>query len=171
MWRAKGNFGFTLIELVIVIVVVIIIAAVVVPAINVDSGKVPPAVDMVRADIQYTQMLAMSRNTTTCIAFQGTSTYTYAANLGNTTCTGTCTYAVANGVCAGTCSVAGLACPVLTRDISQIASGVTVASSPTSILFNSLGEPKGLNAASTITISSGANTKSLTLSPYTGKLQ
>ena len=147
MWSLKNRNGFTLIELVIVIILLGIIAAVAIPKINTDAGQVPPAADIVASDIQYTQMYAMTNNTSSCITLAtNTATYNYAG-----------TYAA--GACTGGA----------TRNLASVGANVTISAGQT-IAFNSLGEPYGLAAAATITVASGGNTKNITVSPYTGKV-
>ncbi len=78
MFRPKG---FSLVELIIIIVVLGIIAAAViykVGSIKSDASS-KAAVDQVIADIQYTQILAMSQEAQKSISFTaGSSTYTVA---------------------------------------------------------------------------------------------
>lgn len=147
MLALRNKAGFTMIELVIVIILVGILAAVVAPKINTDAGQVPPAADIVASDVQYTQMYAMTNNTSACITLAtGAATYNYAG-------------AWAGGVCTG-----GTA-----RDLAVVGPNVTVSAGQT-LAFNSLGEPYGLAAPATITVANGAATKSIVVNAYTGKV-
>ena len=151
----RDKAGFTLIELVIVIILVGILAAVVAPKMNTDAAIVPPAADVVASDIQYTKMYAMTNNVSSCINLGvNQATYNYAA--------------VCTGVACATCSGG------TTRDLTKIGPNVTVSSTLSPLAFNSLGEPYGLTTtAATITVQNGSsdNQKSLTVYPYTGKVQ
>ncbi len=146
MWSLRNKAGFTIIELVVVIILVGIIAAVVAPNINTDAGQVPPAADIVASDIQYTQMYAMTNNTSSCITLVPGATYTYAGNYSAPNCTG------------------GLA-----RNLAAVGANVTVSAGQT-LAFNSLGEPYGLAAAATITVANGVATKQIVVNAYTGKV-
>jgi hypothetical protein len=146
-----------------VVIVVGIISIIVVPKINIDSGKIPPVADVVASDIRYTQMLAMSTTSSACITLGATAgtTYTYGASYNST-----------SGLCNGTLASGAVGTAGATRDLTAIASGVTASSTqPSFMAFNSLGEPYGIAAPATVTITGAGNTKTLTVQPYTGKVQ
>jgi len=56
-----------------------------------------------------------------------------------------------------------------TRDLTGVNGSMSIATGST-ITFNSLGEPVGLTAVQTVTVSSGGVTQNITVQPYTGKV-
>ncbi|HEV2614610.1 MAG TPA: GspH/FimT family pseudopilin [Gammaproteobacteria bacterium] len=154
----KRNAAFTLIELIVVIIIAAILAAIAVSRWPGTEINLNAQAQQLASDIRYTQTLAMSR------------AQDYRLNLTATTYSITTTGGAAiNNPVTGNASVA-------------LGSGITITLSPTNlpsnlIAFNSLGVPytnsgatTTLNSAAVITLTSGANTKTITIQPQTGRV-
>ena len=154
----KRNTAFTLIELIVGVLIIAILSTIAVTRwpgtmINLNSQT-----QQLASDIRYTQNLAMSR------------AQDYRLNLTTTT------YSITSG--GGTAvnnSITGSATVTL-------GTGITITISPTNlpnnlITFNSLGVPytdtgatTALSNAAVITLTSGTNTKTITIQPQTGRV-
>ena len=142
--QTPNSKGMTLIEVIMVMVIIAILAAVVIPRAGFDispRASVEGAAYMIASDIRYVQECAMANRVSKSVNFvSGTSTYTFPATVPSTS----------------------------NLDSSgRLPSGVTIGTTIT-ITFNSLGEPT--TGASSVTISGGGQTKTISVVNYTGKV-
>lgn len=144
MKRLCNQRGFTLVELVIVIIILGIMAAVAIPRVDFTSHRAPIGSDVVVSDIMSTQIAAMSQHKQLSITMV-TNSPTYQYSFDVLTAIGTA------------------------RDLTEVDTNLKIGTGQV-ITFNSLGEPVGLLAPATITVTDGTTTKSITIQPYTGKL-
>jgi prepilin-type N-terminal cleavage/methylation domain-containing protein len=138
--------GMTLIEVIVAIIIIGVLAAIALPRFDFATSSrasVDGAAYMVASDIRYAQEWAMANRASKTVTFtNGSSVYTF-----NPASTG--------------------------MDPSgQLPSGVTITGtspSPCIVTFNSLGEPiAGGNGS--VTVSSGGQSKTITVVNYTGKV-
>jgi prepilin-type N-terminal cleavage/methylation domain-containing protein len=144
--RTPNSKGFTLIEVISVMIIVAILAATVLPRIDFgatsSTASSNGAAYMIASDIRYTQECAMARLVSKSISFtSGQSVYTFPAT---------------------TPSTSSL------DPTGRLPSGVTIGATIT-FTFNSLGEPTA-GGGSSVTVSSGGITKTITVVNYTGKV-
>jgi prepilin-type N-terminal cleavage/methylation domain-containing protein len=144
--RTPNSKGFTLIEVISVMIIVAILAATVLPRIDFgatsSTASANGAAYMIASDIRYTQECAMARLVSKSISFtSGQSVYTFPAT---------------------TPSTSSL------DPTGRLPSGVTIGATIT-FTFNSLGEPTA-GGGSSVTVSSGGITKTITVVNYTGKV-
>lgn len=135
------NYGFTMIEIIMVIVIISILAVALLPRASLIGGSVPTAADVIVSDIRVTQREAMSRETPLSVTFAaGNAAYKYVAE------------AAGNGEA---------------RNLTELAPNTSIIQGQ-AITFNSLGEPVGLAAPLAIVVTDGAITKTIMVEPYTG---
>lgn len=139
------NAGYTFIELITVIVVLSALAVFAYPSFLRNSGLgLDAAAKLVKADIRFTQRLAMIDGSPRSIAFtQGQSAYTYGVLSGGVT--------------------------PYSRDLAEIDSSVFIGSTIT-FAFNSLGEPVSITEDTQVFVSSPGESVSLLVTSYTGKI-
>lgn len=128
-----------------VIVILSTLTVSVYPLFSRNNGlKLDAAVKLVKADIRFTQRVAMLEGASRSITFtQGESMYTYGV--------------LSDG-----------ATPNL-RDLSEIGSSVFIGSTVT-IIFNSLGEPISMTDDTPVTISTPSESIWFLVTAYTGKI-
>ncbi len=142
--RIPNSKGFTLIEVIAVLIIIGILAAIVLPRIDFGATSSRASVDgaayMIASDIRYAQEFAMANRVSKSVIFTN----------------GSSTYTF-NPMSAG-------------MDPSgQLQSiGATVGTTAT-FTFNSLGEPTS-GGGSTVTVSSGGQSRTITVTQYTGKV-
>jgi prepilin-type N-terminal cleavage/methylation domain-containing protein len=157
--------GFTLIELVIVIVLIGIIAVFAAPRLgNISSTKAAAFADKLRADIRYAQSLAMTRNQRYRVYFNNTNppgppvpaipANGYGVVYDTSVAQNWSSTAYANDPA----GEANLRVDLSTGDYM----GITLASAPNPIEFNSL----GVSTAATVTINPGGY--QITITAQTG---
>jgi prepilin-type N-terminal cleavage/methylation domain-containing protein len=141
------NFkGMTLIEVIAAIIIIGILAATVLPRIDFggtsSTASAGGAAYMIASDIRYTQECAMASLVSKSISFtNGQSVYTFPATTPSTS----------------------------SLDPSgRLPSGATTGTTIT-FIFNSLGEPT-TGGGSSVTVSAGGITKTITVTQYTGKV-
>jgi type II secretory pathway pseudopilin PulG len=137
--------GMTLVELTLMVIIIGVLSAVVIPKLGVTSLSVTSAGGaawMIASDIRYVQECAMANRVSKRVVFtSGQSVYTFPPTVPSTT----------------------------DLDPSgRLPSGVTISGNFT-ITFNSLGEPT-VGGGGSVTVSSGGQTKTITVSNYTGKV-
>ncbi len=137
--RLKNKEGFTILEIIVVIVLVGILGAVFMPLLSDSTVSLQSAAQTVRTDLKFAQQLAMERNP----ASGSPIGITFAASSGS--------YSLTDPV--GAVS--------FTRNLPA---GITIGTGGT-INFNKYGEPQTI---STITITSGAASKSITVEAFSG---
>lgn len=140
-----GVRGISLIEVILVMVIIAILAAVVIPRMDVtlsSSASVDGAAYMIASDIRYVQECAMANRVSKSVAFtSGSNVYTFPATSPSTS----------------------------NLDPSgRLPTGATIGSNLT-VTFNSLGEPIAGGGGS-VTVSGGGQTKTISVSNYTGKV-
>ena len=144
--------GFTLVELVIVLVLAAILAASVLPRFTQGIVELSSQAEQVAADVRYAQMLSMTRGQHYCISFTGTG-----YQLRNTNCT----VAVTHPATGSTAAIVLSATTVTTSNLTGNA-----------LEFDTKGRPQTLTVATnngTITLTSSGQTRSVVVSPETGK--
>jgi len=133
--------GYTMMELIMVVVLIAVVSVSVLPKFfDTSSITVEGAAEMVAADIRYTQELAMSSNDDKKVDFTQDSSTYTLKNSGD----------------------------IVFRTV-KLPSGVTVSSASIIFTFNSLGEPTA-GGGSSVTLSAGADTKTITVDSYTGRV-
>lgn len=146
-YRGDGflNEGYTFIELVTVIVILSILAVSAYPLFSQNNSLgLDAAAKLVKADIRFTQRLAMISGSTRSILFtQGASEYTYGVSSDGTT--------------------------PYSRDLAEIDSSVFIGSTIT-FVFNSLGEPVSITDDTLVSVSDPGESVSLIVTSYTGKI-
>lgn len=139
----RNEHGFTLIEIIMVVVIIGILAFVAITKYPTTGISLETAADMIKSDIRSVQALAMARHTIQSLTFNSSTEYEF---------------------------------PVIgegnkTRNFANIfKGGISLSAYPASISFNSLGEPTA-GYGSSITITNGSTTKTLTVLQYTGKVE
>ncbi|MBU4209315.1 MAG: prepilin-type N-terminal cleavage/methylation domain-containing protein, partial [Proteobacteria bacterium] len=136
--------GFTLIELIMVIVIIGILAFVAIQKYPSTSDmSLATAASMIRSDIRSVHALAMAQHASKTLTFNSSTEYEFpAAGVGTKT-----------------------------RNLTNIFDGaISFNPLPTNITFNSLGEPTA-GYGSSITITTGSSTKTLTVLQYTGRVE
>jgi prepilin-type N-terminal cleavage/methylation domain-containing protein len=136
----------TLIEVIAAIIIIGILAAIALPRFDFTTSSrasVDGAANMIASDIRYAQEWAMANRVSKTVTFtNGSSVYTFSP--------------VSIGM----------------DPSGQLPSGVTITStspSPCIVTFNSLGEPI-VGGNGSVTVSSGAQSKTITVVNYTGKV-
>ncbi|MFQ5481813.1 MAG: Tfp pilus assembly protein FimT/FimU [Nitrospinaceae bacterium] len=145
--------GFTLIELISVMLMLGIVAALAVPTFNTASIDVETAAQAVRADIRFTQQLAVGRNPAA------------AGDIGITFTPGATSYTVPDP--------SGIFNTTRNLPNNVTVSSVTIPGAPTAnaLSFNRYGEPEiTLGAQAVIQIQAGGQTKTLTVQQFTGRV-
>lgn len=139
----RNEDGFTLIELIMVIVIIGILAFVALQKYPATEISFETAADMIKSDIRSVHALAMSQHASKTLTFNSSTEYVFpAAGGGNKT-----------------------------RNFADIFDGnISFSPKPDKITFNSLGEPTA-GYGSSITITTGSTTKTLTVLRYTGKVE
>jgi prepilin-type N-terminal cleavage/methylation domain-containing protein len=142
IWHVlAASQGYTMMELIMVVVLIAVLSVSVLPKfLDTSSITVEGAAEMVAADIRYTQELAMSSNDDKKADFPN----------------GSSTYTLKNSD------------DSVLRTV-KLPSGVTVSSANVIFTFNSLGEPIA-GGGSFVTLSAGADTKTITVDSYTGRV-
>ncbi len=135
-----GSSGFSLIELVMVIVLIGIVMAVAVPKLRKTSDfSLEGSASMIVADIRHAQELAMATHDDKNVVFTLNGA-SYTVETGS------------DGVF---------------RTV-ELPSGVTITSADVTFTFNPLGEPT-VGGGSSVTISADSNSKTVTVTNYTGR--
>ncbi|MCJ7615792.1 MAG: prepilin-type N-terminal cleavage/methylation domain-containing protein [Desulfobacterales bacterium] len=140
----RNKEGFTLIELILVIVIIGILAFVAVQKFSAKSDiSLATAASMLRSDIRSVQAMAMAQHASKTLTFNSSTEYEFqAAGVGTKT-----------------------------RNLTNIFDGaISFNPLPTNITFNSLGEPTA-GYGSSITITTGSTTRTLTVLQYTGRVE
>ncbi len=136
-----ASSGFSLIELVMIIVLIGIVMAVAVPKLrNTNEFSLEGSASMIVADIRHAQELAMATHDNKNVVF----------------------------------TLNGASYTVETESDSvfrtvNLPSGVTITSADVTFTFNPLGEPT-VGGGSSVTISAGGNSKTVTVGNYTGRV-
>ena len=142
----RNEYGFTLIEIIMVVVIIGILAWVAITKYPTTGISLETAADMIKSDIRSVQALAMAKHASKSLTFSSSTAYEFQAIAG------------ANK----------------TRNFDDIFQGEISLTSPSTypsvITFNSLGEPTA-GYGSSITITTGSTTKTLTVLRYTGKVE
>ncbi len=135
-----GSSGFSLIELVMVIVLLGIVMAVVVPKLrNTTDFSLEGSASMIIADIRNAQELAMATHDDKNVVF----------------------------ILSGSSYTVETESDSVFRTV-DLPSGVTITSADLTFTFNPLGEPTA-GGGSSVTISAGGNSKTVTVGNYTGR--
>lgn len=138
----RNEGGFTLIELIMVIVIIGILAVVAIQKYPTTEISLETAADMIKSDIRSVQVLSMAKHTIQTLTFSSTEYVFPTLGEGNKT-----------------------------RNFANIfEGGISLSAYPASISFNSLGEPTA-GYGSSITITTGSATKTLTVLQYTGRVE
>jgi len=142
--RTLNSKGMTLVEVIAVLAIIGILSAVVIPRFDIalsSRTSVEGAASVIASDIRYAQESAMANRVSKSVTFaSGQSVYTFPATIPSTS----------------------------SLDPSgQLPSGVTIQNNFT-ITFNSLGEPI-TGGGGSVTVSSGGQTKTISVVNYTGK--
>ena len=148
------NKGFTLIELVVVLVLLGIVAATVGVRLSGAGANLGAAADQLASDLRTVQSLAQTRAQRHCVGFTAVND------------------TVTNNNCATAVNLPTSANPV------TLPSGIGLASSNALLVFNSLGRPFTDAAATTplaaeavITLSAGADSMTVRVTPETGRVR
>lgn len=158
------NRGFTLVELVVVILVVGILAVSIWSRTSSrEELTLQARADQLASDIRYAQTLAMTTGTRHCLTLLPVSGPPYSG------------YALFSG---STCATSVAHPADLTAPISLCFSGTCVSAPALTndyVQFDGLGTPysasaTALNANAVLTISDGGGSKSITISPQTGRV-
>jgi len=137
--RLKNHKGFSFLELVVVIVLVGVLGAAFLPLLSSSPVSLQSAAQIVSSDLKFAQQLAMERNP----AAGSPIGITFTASAGSYTLTD----------------------PIGAMTTTRILpDGITIGTGGT-INFNKYGEPQTI---STITITSGAGSKSITVETFSG---
>lgn len=144
--------GFTAIEIISVILLLGILTAIAIPMFSTTVIDVESSAQAVRADLRMVQQLALARDPTTGGAIgilftPGATSYTISDPAG----VFTTTRDLPNGAAIGT---------------------VTIGAPPTAnkLSFNRYGEPEFTGTNATIQVTKGAQTKTLTVERFTGRV-
>jgi len=139
----ENEDGFTLIELIMVIVIIGILAFVAIQKYPATGISLETAADMIKSDIRSVQALAMSQHASQTLTFNSSTEYEFPV--------------IGEGNKA--------------RNFADIfEGGISLSAYPALISFNSLGEPT-TGYGSSITITTGSTTKTLTVLRYTGRVE
>lgn len=150
--------GFTLIEMVMVILLVTITGVIALEHSPSESLTVGAQADQLAGDVRYAQSLSMARGQRYCIKYLSATSYELA--------TSNCTVAVAHP----------------TGDtVVTLGSGITMGgwtNLPNGyVIFDGKGQPyvdaanTALSADATITLSSGSDSRTISISPVTGRVK
>lgn len=139
------NGGYTFIELVTVIVILSVLTLFAYPLFSRNNGlTLDAAAKLVKADIRFTQRMAMTDGATRSIIFiQGQSAYTYGV--------------LSDGI------------TPYSRDLAEIDASVFIGSTVT-FAFNSLGEPISIAGDTQVSVSTPGESVSFLVTAYTGKI-
>lgn len=152
----KNQHGFTLIELIMIIVVLVIIAAVAIPRLgDVTSTKAAATAEKMKSDIRYAQEIAMTRNRSYRIYFNGAPAPAPDGYAVVYDADGDGNWGEAGEFASDPTGKGNLSVTLNAGDYA----GVTALSSVNPIEFNSLGRPSG--GATTVTVSPGGYTISI----------
>ena len=142
--KEVATAGFTYIELVSVIAITSILALTAYPLINGKGPGLQATAGIVKADIQFTQSMAMSAGTARSIVFiKDSGRYSYALD--------------------------GAGADGYHRDLTDLGAGVAMGGDMT-VTFNSLGEPMDLTEDVEVSVVQGADSLGLVISAYTGRV-
>ncbi len=147
--------GFSLIELVMTMTLIAILSAVVISRWSPSSFELQATSEQLLADIRYTQKMAMTRGERFRINLQN-NRYWITTRIGNS----------------------GIASPATNETISYLNNGIRLTSRYNLIVFDGNGAPytsanlpgTPLTGNATITLNSGSRSRTLQISPSTGRV-
>ena len=153
-----GNFGFTLVEIIIVVVILSIAAMTAIPMMSsASSVQIRSAANLIAADLEYAKSMAISRGQNYSVVFN-TSANSYRIEDQNNN-------VIQHPVKKGFDYVMNFSND---RRVGKVdITNVNFDGNP-SVEFDCLGSPVGLNNTGVITIDADGNTATITVEPVTG---